>query len=227
MLESLLALSTATSGAISLTQIILNTMASLIIGLGAAYVYMYKNRYSKSFVVTLALLPAMVQIVIMIVNGNIGTGIAVMGAFSLVRFRSIPGSAREIGSIFFAMALGLATGTGFIAYAFMFLAVVGGMTLLLTRSAFGERRVIDKDLKITVPENLNYEGLFDDLFEKYAKTADLLQVRTTNMGSLFELSYRIEMKEDALEKEFIDQIRCRNGNLNIVCSRTAALREEL
>lgn len=226
MLESLMNLSTATS-TITLSQLLINTVASLIIGLGAAYIYMYRNRYSKSFVVTLALLPAMVQIVIMIVNGNIGTGIAVMGAFSLVRFRSIPGSAREIGSIFFAMALGLATGTGLVAYAFLFLTVVGGMTVLLTKSQFGERKHIEKDLKITIPENLNYEGLFDDLFEKYTKVHELIQVRTTNMGSLFELQYRIEMDSHTIEKEFIDQIRCRNGNLNIVCGRINALREEL
>lgn len=226
MLESLLNLTTVTDS-ISLSQILISTIASLIIGLGAASIYMFRNRYSKSFVVTLALLPAMVQIVIMIVNGNIGTGIAVMGAFSLVRFRSIPGSAREIGSIFFAMALGLATGTGFLAYAFLFLAVVGGMTLLLTHSRFGERKTIEKDLKVTIPENLNYEGLLDDLFQKYTQSHELIQVRTTNMGSLFELHYRIEMAKDAIEKEFIDQIRCRNGNLNIVCGRITALRDEL
>lgn len=226
MLESLMNLTAVTEG-ISLSQIIINTLASLLIGLGAAYIYMFKNRYSKSFVVTLALLPAMVQIVIMIVNGNIGTGIAVMGAFSLVRFRSIPGSAREIGSIFFAMALGLATGTGFIAYAFMFLAVVGGMTLLLTHSSFGERKTHEKDLKVTIPENLNYEGLLEDLFQKYTESWELIQVRTTNMGSLFELHYRIELRNDTGEKEFIDQIRCRNGNLNITCGRISALRDEL
>lgn len=217
----------AASSSISLEQLIINTMASLIIGLLAAGVYMYKNRYSKSFVVTLALLPAMVQIVIMIVNGNIGTGIAVMGAFSLVRFRSIPGSAREIGSIFFAMALGLATGTGFVAYAFLFLLIVGGMTLLLTASGFGEKKSIEKDLKITIPENLNYEGLFDDLFAQYTQSAELIQVRTTNMGSLFELSYRIEMKPEVLEKAMIDQIRCRNGNLNIICGRLFNPKDEL
>lgn len=226
MLESLLSMSAA-STSISFAQILVNTIASIFIGLGAAYIYMYKNRYSKSFVVTLALLPAMVQIVIMIVNGNIGTGIAVMGAFSLVRFRSIPGSAREIGSIFFAMALGLATGTGLVVYAFMFLLIVGGMTLLLTNSSFGENKGIEKDLKITIPENLNYEGIFDDLFEKYTQSAELVQVRTTNMGSLFELSYRVAMDKKTSEKELIDQLRCRNGNLNIVCGRVASLKEEL
>lgn len=226
MLETMFNLNAA-AGNITFAQLILNTCASLIIGLCGAGIYMYHNRYSKSFVVTLALLPAMVQIVIMIVNGNVGTGIAVMGAFSLVRFRSIPGSAREIGSIFFAMALGLATGTNMAIYALVFLVIVGGMTLLLTHSKFGERNGIEKDLKITIPENLNYEGLFDDLFAKYAESAALMQVRTTNMGSLYELSYRIELKGNTIEKELMDQIRCRNGNLNIVCGRIPTSREEL
>lgn len=226
MLDYLMNLNTATA-TISIEQLILNTLASLIIGLAAAGIYMYKNRYSKSFVVTLALLPAMVQIVIMIVNGNLGTGVAVMGAFSLVRFRSIPGSAREIGSIFFAMALGLATGTGYIAYSLLFLMIVGGMTLLLNNTSFGENKITEKQLKITIPENLNYEGLFDDLFQKYTKAAELIQVKTTNMGSLFELSYQIELDKNMAEKEFIDQIRCRNGNLNIVCGRVSSIKEEL
>lgn len=226
MLDGLMKLTTTTTS-ITLEQLVLNTLASLVIGLAVAGIYMYKNRYTKSFVVTLALLPAMVQIVILIVNGNLGTGVAVMGAFSLVRFRSIPGSAREIGSIFFAMALGLATGTGYIAYAFLFLIIVGAMTLLLNNTAFGETTHREKQLKITIPENLNYEGLFDDLFKKYTLSAELMQVKTTNMGSLFELSYLIEMDKAMAEKEFIDQIRCRNGNLNIVCGRVFNTREEL
>ncbi len=226
MLEYLMNFNTATAS-ISIEQLLINTFASLLIGLAAAGIYMYRNRYSKSFVVTLALLPVMVQIVIMIVNGNLGTGVAVMGAFSLVRFRSIPGSAREIGSIFFAMALGLATGTGYIAYAFLFLVIVGGATLVLNNSGFGVAKTTEKQLKITIPENLNYEGLFDDLFQKYTKNAELIQVRTTNMGSMFELSYQIELDNKVVEKEFIDQIRCRNGNLNIVCGRLSAIKDEL
>lgn len=226
MLEYLMNFNTATTS-ISIEQLLINTFASLLIGLAAAEIYMYRNRYSKSFVVTLALLPVMVQIVIMIVNGNLGTGVAVMGAFSLVRFRSIPGSAREIGSIFFAMALGLATGTGYIAYAFLFLLIVGAAILILNNSTFGERKTTEKQLKITIPENLDYEGLFEDLFQSYTKTAELIQVRTTNMGSLFELCYEIELDNKMVEKEFIDQIRCRNGNLNIVCGRLSAAKEEL
>lgn len=225
MLENLMGLTGTTE--ITIASLLINTVASLIIGLGAAFVYMYRNRYSKSFVITLALLPAMVQIVIMIVNGNIGTGIAVMGAFSLVRFRSIPGSAREIGSIFFAMALGLATGTGYVLYALLFLVIIGGMSLLLITSGFGETRIREKELKITLPEHLDYEGLFDDVFTRYASNVELIAVKTTSMGSLFELRYRIDLKKDVIEKALIDDLRCRNGNLNIQCSQVASNREEL
>ena len=195
------------------------TLASLIMGMVIAFVYMYKNTYRKSFVMTLALLPAIVQIVIMLVNGNLGVGVAVMGAFNLVRFRSIPGSAREIGTIFMAMAIGLTTGMGYIGYGFVFLFILAIANILLTTFSFGEGSLEEKELKITIPENLDYADIFDDLFEKYAKKVSLIQVRTVNMGSMFELKYMIRMKSDVNEKEFIDAIRCRNGNLNISIGR--------
>lgn len=211
----------ATASTLTMESLLVCTLASLVLGLGAAFVYMHRNHYSKSFVVTLALLPAMVQIVIMMVNGNLGTGVAVMGAFSLVRFRSVPGSAREISSIFFAMALGLATGIGYVGVAFLFLIVIGLMSILLNSLAFGEQKAIpfEKELKITIPENLDYTGIFDDLFEQYTHQAELVQVKTTNMGSLYELKYHIVMKAAAIEKKFIDALRCRNGNLNISCGK--------
>lgn len=218
---------TTTTSTLSFEMLALSSVVSVLLGLGVALIYMYKNRYSKSFVVTLALLPAMVQIVIMLVNGNLGAGVAVMGAFSLVRFRSIPGSAREIGSIFFAMAIGLATGMGYLAVATLFLVFIGAMTLILNSSSFGERKTIEKELKITIPETLDYDGLFDDLFSKYTKRNELVQVRTTNMGSLFELTYLVELSGSMVQKEFLDEIRCRNGNLNIVCGRVSANRDEL
>ncbi|MBC8530891.1 DUF4956 domain-containing protein [Gehongia tenuis] len=225
MLNSILNNTAATS--VTLPSLLLCILASLVLGVGIALIYMYKNVYSKNFVITLALLPAMVQIVIMLVNGNLGTGIAVMGAFSLVRFRSVPGSAREIGSIFFAMAVGLATGMGYLGIAFLFLVIVGLMTVLLVSIRFGEPRRREKELKITIPENLDYTGIFDDLFEKYTKSAELIRVRTTSMGSLYELSYHITLRKEGIEKEFIDEIRCRNGNLNIACGRAPVNRDEL
>lgn len=227
MLNSII--ETASISSLTIENLLLCTLASLIFGFGVAGIYMYRNVYSKSFVVTLVLLPAMVQIVIMIVNGNLGTGVAVMGAFSLVRFRSIPGSARDISSIFFAMAVGLATGMGYISIAFIFLVMVGLVTMLLNTLKFGEQKIknSDKELKITIPENLDYTGIFDDLFDKYTSKAELIRVKTTNMGSLYELKYLINIKNVETEKQFIDEIRCRNGNLNIVCGRVPSQRDEL
>lgn len=215
------------SGSVTLESLLICTLASLILGLGVALIYMYRNLYSKSFVVTLALLPAMVQIVIMLVNGNLGAGVAVMGAFSLVRFRSIPGSAREISSIFFAMAIGLATGMGYVAIAVLFLILIGIMNLLLNTLRFGEQKEAEKELKITIPENLDYTGIFDDLFDKYTKKAELIRVKTTNMGSLYELHYHIVTRNSDIEKSFLDELRCRNGNLNIICGRIPLRRDEL
>lgn len=216
-----------TSSSITIEQLLICTLASIVLGIGVAAIYMYRNTYSKNFVVTLALLPAMVQLVIMIVNGNLGAGVAVMGAFSLVRFRSIPGSAREIGSIFFAMAVGLATGMGYLYIAFIFLAIVGAMSLILNTVKFGEIKKADKELKITIPENLDYEGIFDDLFAKYTQGAELIRVKTTNMGSLYELHYQVVLPGPNIEKAFLDDLRCRNGNLNIVCGRIPSNHDEL
>lgn len=163
MLDSLF--SSITSNGVNIGNFLICIAVSISLGLVIAFGYMYKNKYSKSFVITLALLPAIVQVVIMLVNGNIGTGVAVMGAFSLVRFRSIPGSAKEIGIIFLAMAVGLAVGIGFIAIAVVFTVIITLLLVLFTASKFGESRKATKELKITIPENLNYNGLFDDIFE--------------------------------------------------------------
>ena len=225
MLDTLFA--SVISTTVNWQAIILCTLSSLILGAAAAAIYCYKNTYTKSFVVTLALLPAMVQIVIMLVNGNLGAGVAVMGAFSLVRFRSVPGSAREIGSLFFAMALGLATGMGYLGYAVLFLLMIGIANILLYSTSFAAPKLIDRELKITIPESLDYEGVFDDLFDKYTTRHELLHVKTSNMGSLYELCYLVRLKDTGINKNFLDEIRCRNGNLEIsLChqsSETASL----
>ncbi|MCR4401045.1 MAG: DUF4956 domain-containing protein, partial [Syntrophomonadaceae bacterium] len=204
MLDSLTNL--GSTGAMTLPGLVLCTLASLLLGLGVAVLYMYRNEYTKNFVVTVALLPAMVQLVIMVVNGNLGVGVAVMGAFSLVRFRSIPGTAREIATIFLAMAVGLATGMGYLAVAAVFLVVVGGASLVLNSTPFGQGRAERLDLKITIPENLDYAGLFDDLFARYTKGAELVRVKTTAMGSLFELHYRVAPAGPTIDKAFIDEL---------------------
>lgn len=226
MLDSLIT-ATAASAALSPATLALCTAASLLLGLCVSALYMYRNTYSKGFVVTLALLPAMVQLVITIVNGNLGAGVAVMGAFSLVRFRSIPGNARDISSIFLAMALGLATGMGYLTAALLFLTVVGGAMLLLNTLRFGEQQSAEKELRITIPENLDTTGLFDDLFASYTRRHELVRIRTTNMGSLYELQYRIQLTSPGIEKPFIDELRCRNGNLSIAIGRVSAPQSEL
>ena len=218
LFSSVLAADTA-AGSVPVGPFLLCLVCSLVFGAVIALLYTYRSVYSKSFVITLALLPAIVQIVIMLVNGNLGTGVAVMGAFSLVRFRSVPGSAREICSIFFAMAVGLATGMGYLAVAVVFVLVVGAMNLLYTATRFGEPRQQEKTLRITIPESLDYTGVFDDLFSQYTAKRELVEVKTTNMGSLFRLSYRIRLKDAACEKEFLDALRCRNGNLEIICGQ--------
>jgi len=163
----------------------------------------------------------------MLVNGSLGTGIAVMGAFSLIRFRSAPGSAKEISSIFLAMAIGIATGMGYIYYAIGFTIVIGSVIVLLSNVSFGERKNTIKTLKITIPENLDYTEIFDEIFHKYTKKVELETVKTTNLGSLYELQYTIELRDMKEEKTFIDEIRCRNGNLNIICGRLPVNRDEL
>ena len=202
----------------TLHGMIICTVGSLIFGFASAGIYMFKNKYSRSMAVTLVLLPAIVQIIIMLVNGNIGVGIAVAGAFSLIRFRSIPGTAREIGALFFAMAIGFIMGMGFMFYAFMFVLIVGGVSMLLTKFSFGDDASI-RFLKIKIPENLDYEEVFNDIFSKYTKSAELKSVITTNMGSLYELTYAVQLKKSYSSKTFIDDLRCRNGNLTIMLSR--------
>ena len=198
------------------------TAASIALGLGIALLCMYKNKYSQSLAVTLAMLPAIVQVIIMLVNGNIGAGVAVAGTFSLVRFRSANGSAREIAMIFLAMAIGLATGMGYVGLAVIFFIVMAAYSLILTTVKFGGSSDSERQLKITIPENLDYDGLFDDLFTKYTNSCTLDKVKTTNMGTLYELTYRISLKDEHKTKEFMDELRIRNGNLNIVCGRAEA-----
>ena len=215
------------NGAPSFEKLLLCTVCSLILGLGTARAYMFKNAHSKSLAETLVIMPAIVQIIIMLVNGNIGAGVAVAGAFSLVRFRSVAGSARDIGFLFFAMAVGFVTGMGYLFYAFVFLLLIGGAAALLTQINFGGAKAPNHVLRITLPENINFNGLFDDVFEKYACSAELDKIRTVNMGSLYEITYNINLKADAEQKALLDDLRCRNGNLNILLCRERQNTEEL
>lgn len=214
---------------ISLTDFLFCVGIALVVGIILAGTYMIGTRYTKSFVATLAVLPAIVCVVIMMVNGNVGTGVAVAGAFSLVRFRSVPGSAKEIGAIFLAMGTGLVAGMGYLAYAVPIAVLLGGITCLYNRLDFGSQGngALYKTIHITIPEDLDYTGVFATVFREYTKKSELVQVKTTNMGSLFKLSYNIVLKNCEVEKELIDALRCRNGNLEITVSRQETLIGEL
>lgn len=204
---------------ITLASALTCTGVSIALGFVIAFVYLYKSQCSKHFAITLVLLPVIVQTVILMVNGNLGAGVAVAGAFSLIRFRSVPGTSKEIVSIFYAMAVGLATGMGYIGYAVLIAFVIGAVMLLLSATSFGEQAIKEKELTVTIPENLDYVGLLEDLFCQYTNRHDLIRVKTVSMGSLYELRYRVTLKDENREKEMLDAIRERNGNLKIACGR--------
>ncbi len=197
---------------------------AFVLGLIVALAHMKTTHSNRNFITTLAILPMLVATVILLVNGNLGTGVAVMGAFSLVRFRSIPGNSRAILSVFFAMAIGLAVGTGYLAFAALFTVAVALITVALTFFNFGAGSSQNKKLTILVPEDIDYTTVFDQIFADFLDSYTLEKAKTTNMGSLFELGYHITMKRGVSEKEFIDQLRARNGNLKVALSHN--LQEE-
>ncbi len=202
---------------------------SLLIGLFLAAVYRFKSQCTRSFLLTLAMLPATVCVVILMVNGNIGAGVAIAGAFSLVRFRSVPGTAKEIGAIFLTMSTGLMTGMGYLAYAALFALITGVIWLIYQWISVEFLKTMEKNrsLRITVPEDLNYTEVFDEPLEQYTSSSELMSVKTTNLGSLFKLTYRITLRDVKKEKEFIDALRCRNGNLEISITRQEGNNNEL
>ena len=206
---------------ISLTDFLLCVGCSLILGLFIALAYLYRTRCTRSFVVTLALLPAVVCVVIMMVNGNVGTGVAVAGTFGLVRFRSAPGTAREICAVFLAMAAGLIAGMGYLAYALVFTVILCAAFAIYNRLELGagKKAAAYKVVQITIPEDLDYTGVFDEVFARYASSWELVNVKTTNMGSMFRLTYYITLPTADREKDLIDSLRRRNGNLEIMVSR--------
>lgn len=215
------------AASLSYTDAIICIGVSIVLGVVIAATYMLSGKYSKSFAITLVMLPAIVQVVIMMVNGNLGTGVAILGAFSLVRFRSVPGKGKDICAVFFAMAVGLAVGMGHIAFAVTITVILCIVYLVLSKTPFAEKHQGEKELKITIPEDLDYTDIFDDLFEKYTKEAKLESVKTTNLGSMYQITYCIILKNNSDEKKFIDELRCRNGNLNIACGRALGIKDEL
>ena len=218
-----------TTTAVSPITVLISIGTALAIGIFLALVYTYRSRYTQSFVITLAMLPTVVSMVILLVNGNVGAGVAVAGTFGLVRFRSVPGTAKEIGAIFLAMTTGLAAGMGYIGYAAAFALIMGIVTLIYNKFGFGllGGSNLQKSLSITIPENLDYTDVFTETLGKYTKDARLLGVKTTNMGSLFKLNYDVTLKKEGIEKEFINELRCKNGNLEIRLNRPGMGGEEL
>ena len=214
---------------ISVSDFLLCIGFSLIIGLVIAFGYMYRTRYTRSFVVTLALLPAVVCVVIMMVNGNVGTGVAVAGAFSLVRFRSAPGTAKEIGTLFLAMGAGLIAGMGYLGFSLLFTIIMCAVFMLYNHLDFASKKnaATYKTLNITIPEDLDYSGVFEDIFSEYTTSCELIRVKTTNMGSMFRLTYNIALRDITKEKKMIDMLRCRNGNLEITVSKQETAVAEL
>ncbi|MBR3135298.1 DUF4956 domain-containing protein [Candidatus Saccharibacteria bacterium] len=213
------------SGGINIENFAACLATAFALGLVVAFVHMKTTHSNRNFITTLAILPILVTTVILMVNGNLGTGVAVMGAFSLVRFRSIPGNSRAILSVFFAMAIGLAVGTGYLAFAAIFTIAVAIITATLSFINFGAGTTQEKKLTVLVPEDLDYTTVFDKAFNKYLNGYTLEKAKTTNLGSLFELTYRINLKKGTSEKEFIDTLRERNGNLKVALSHTLAEEE--
>ncbi len=203
------------AGTFDIRSVAIAMTAGLLLGLVISAVYHITSEEPGRFTVVIAVMPLLVTAVIMIVNGNLGTSVAVLGAFGLVRFRSATGSAWEIVFLFFSMAVGLAVGMGFISLAAIITVSVGILLVILEKTGYGQGVSRQRDLKITIPEDLHYADLFDDLFQKYAKNVQFRRVKTTNMGTMYELNYRLELRNPGDEKTFIDQIRCRNGNLTV------------
>ena len=219
---------TATTSTVSLVPFLASGGVALALGLALALIYCFRSRHTRSFVITMVTLPAIVAVVITMINGNIGAGIAVAGSFSLVRFRSVPGQARDIAFVFLAMCVGLVCGMGYLGIAGIVTALIGGVNLFLQATGFGRAgATVDRTLRITVPEDLDHTHLFDDLFDRFTTYHELRSVKTTNMGSLYKLIYNVGLSDPDQERAFIDELRCRNGNLEIALSHQEVASDEI
>ena len=215
------------TGSFSAESVFLTMLVALALGIVIALVYKSSHSHTSSFAVMLAVLPVIESIIILMVNGNLGASVVVLGAFGLIRFRSATGSAWDIGFIFFAMAVGLAVGLGFLGLAAVLTVVVCAIMYLLERMHFGTSIPKEKQLRITIPEDLEYNGIFDDLFQTYTNSVRLERVKTINLGTMYELTYVLDLKDPAKEKEFIDALRCRNGNLTVILGTLLRDKDEL
>lgn len=223
-METILSALVSSAGDTTLTtgEAVCYAIIAGILGLIISITYIKTGKTSKNFARTLIILPMLVCVVMLAVNGNFGTSLAVVGAFSLVRFRSLQGSSRDIGFIFFAMAIGIVCAIGEVLLGMIVTLIICAIHFILYFTGYAMHRADEKDLRITIPENLDYSDIFDDIFERYTSEHKQIAVRTTNMGSMYEINYHIRMSDDKKEKNFLDEIRMRNGNLTVVCGRCDA-----
>lgn len=224
MLESILTETTAT---VSLLDCMICIAVAAILGGVISFTHKITTKTTPNFLLTLAILPVLVQVVILLINGNLGTSLAVAGAFSLIRFRSMPGNSKEIISVFWAMVVGLGLGMGYIAYSVLITIIVAILVIVLNKIVSKGQDLSERKLKIVIPENLDYEEVFNDIFSKYTNKIELKKVKTTNMGSMYELVYIVSMKQEEKEKDFMDEIRCRNGNMLVMLERQELSEVEL
>lgn len=204
---------------LTLSSVSVCTISAIVLGFIISWVYMKTTKYSKNFAITIVMLPLLVGVVMMMVNGNLGTSIAILGAFGLVRFRSIPGTSKEIATVFWTMAVGLAIGMGQILFAGLITIIIAALVFVLSFTKFAEDSTSPRILNIAIPEDLDYDEVFDKIFEKYTKKHELVKVNTADLGSIYELRYEVVMNKDVKEKDFIDELRIRNGNLKISMHR--------
>ena len=224
MLESILIDTTAT---ITMIDCLICIFVSIILGGVISFTHKYTTKTNSNFLLTLAVLPTLVQVIILLINGNLGTSLAVAGAFSLIRFRSMPGNSKEIISVFWAMAVGLALGMGYVAYSAIITVIVSILVIILSKILYKVQDMTERKLKVLIPENLDYEDVFNDIFTKYTNKNELIKVKTTNMGSMYELVFIVSIKKEMREKDFIDEIRCRNGNMLVMLERPEVSEVEL
>lgn len=225
MLESIL--TQGTTATVSLIDCMICIAVAIILGGVISFTHKLTTKTTPNFLLTLAILPVLVQVIILLINGNLGTSLAVAGAFSLIRFRSMPGNSKEIVSVLWAMATGLALGMGYIFYSIIITIIVAILVIILSKIVMKDQDLSERKLKIVIPENLDYEEVFDDIFAKYTNKVELKKVKTTNMGSMYELAYLVSMKKDQKAKDFMDEIRCRNGNLLVMLEKVELSEAEL
>lgn len=215
------------ANSLTLGTFLIAVISSIVLGFIVAITFMYKNTYTKSFISALILIPAIETVVIMLVNDNIGVGLSVAGSFALIRFRSVKGNAKELLAIFLAMTIGIICGTGYIALAVIFTLLLCIVIFVLALTDFGKQSDNDRYLKITIPESLNYEEAFDEVLNRYTRSYELDGIKTLALGSIFRLDYKIIMKDSKQLKDMINELRTRNGNLEIMCGKNSTNRDEL